>query len=308
MRSLKTVTKLARGIAMPLLGCAIAAASCGGSEGDDLGNAERACGVGDTRPCTGPAQCAGSQTCLPNRSGFGDCDCGAAGSGGSGGASGGSGGSGGSTGTGGSVSTGGSGGLGGGSGGSSGSGGASGAGAGGIAGTDAGLDGSGTGGTGSGGADPGNDPCDPNTTINCATDCGGRTASCAEIECTSVWPFLEITSTSMLPLVVRTPSKSGVPCDCSALPAIVPRAALLFRNESPTTIRVTVGEPWRLKTHGSYQPHPCGAWPVGVTGCVIVETPPDVSNDVNLMVATDDPLAPARNILFEQVPDGTTCP
>jgi len=37
-----------------------------------------ACTPGETRACVGPGACQGGQSCLPNRSGFGACDCGPA--------------------------------------------------------------------------------------------------------------------------------------------------------------------------------------------------------------------------------------
>jgi hypothetical protein len=39
--------------------------------------AARACVPGTTQACVGPAACAGGQACLPDGSGFGQCDCGA---------------------------------------------------------------------------------------------------------------------------------------------------------------------------------------------------------------------------------------
>ncbi|HEX6278088.1 MAG TPA: hypothetical protein VFZ53_33820 [Polyangiaceae bacterium] len=39
--------------------------------------AARACVPGATQACVGPAACAGGQSCLPDGSGFGQCDCGA---------------------------------------------------------------------------------------------------------------------------------------------------------------------------------------------------------------------------------------
>jgi hypothetical protein len=38
----------------------------------------RVCAGGDTRACVGSAGCAGGQSCLPDGSGFGACDCGPA--------------------------------------------------------------------------------------------------------------------------------------------------------------------------------------------------------------------------------------
>ena len=53
-----------------------------GTGGGGAADASAACGIGDTRSCLGPAACEGAQVCLPDRSGFGECDCGSAGSGG----------------------------------------------------------------------------------------------------------------------------------------------------------------------------------------------------------------------------------
>jgi hypothetical protein len=39
---------------------------------------ERVCVPGTTQACVGPAACSGGQSCLPDGSGFGGCDCGAA--------------------------------------------------------------------------------------------------------------------------------------------------------------------------------------------------------------------------------------
>ena len=38
----------------------------------------KACGVGETRACTGPGGCKGGQSCLADGTGFGSCDCGSA--------------------------------------------------------------------------------------------------------------------------------------------------------------------------------------------------------------------------------------
>jgi hypothetical protein len=40
--------------------------------------AARICVPGSTQSCVGPAACSGGQSCLPDGSGFGACDCGAA--------------------------------------------------------------------------------------------------------------------------------------------------------------------------------------------------------------------------------------
>jgi hypothetical protein len=40
-------------------------------------SATRVCASGDTRACVGPGGCPGGQTCRPDGTGFGPCDCGA---------------------------------------------------------------------------------------------------------------------------------------------------------------------------------------------------------------------------------------
>lgn len=75
-------------------GCSGNDSDSNGTGGNNGADASLACGIGDTRACLGPAACAGAQACLPERSGFGVCDCATAGSGGGGSGSTGSGGSG----------------------------------------------------------------------------------------------------------------------------------------------------------------------------------------------------------------------
>jgi hypothetical protein len=81
MMGTTSVTRVLAGAA------ACVALSVAGSCGSDTGAGEdgAACRVGDTRQCLGPAACPGAQTCLPDRSGFGPCDCGGGATGGAGG-------------------------------------------------------------------------------------------------------------------------------------------------------------------------------------------------------------------------------
>jgi hypothetical protein len=46
------------------------------SENADKPKPAAGCTTGETRACVGPGACKGGQACLPDRSGFGSCDCG----------------------------------------------------------------------------------------------------------------------------------------------------------------------------------------------------------------------------------------
>lgn len=149
-----------------LLGAGLVAGACGGS--GDSNNTSAACHKGDTRACLGPGACNGAQTCLPDHSGFGACDCGAGGAPGGGTGGGGAGGTG-------AAATGGT---------------DAGAGAGGAD-ASAGSGGTSTGGSsGSGGSagwgnpGPGDSPCPTGTYINCSHQCGPYDPKCDTAVCT----------------------------------------------------------------------------------------------------------------------------
>lgn len=50
--------------------------SVGKTGGPPLQSVSRLCGPGETRACVGAGACKGGQVCLPDGSGFGNCDCG----------------------------------------------------------------------------------------------------------------------------------------------------------------------------------------------------------------------------------------
>lgn len=114
--------------------------SAGGTTGGQGGGTSLLCTPGSTQACIGPGACDGGQACLPDGSGYGECNCGTegmggkAGDGGTGPSEGGSAGGGGSAGSGGPAGTGGGQAGGGSVGGKSGAGGVVG-GAGGLGGT-----------------------------------------------------------------------------------------------------------------------------------------------------------------------------
>jgi hypothetical protein len=56
--------------------CGDKAAQPPGAAGGATAAPKRICGAGDTRSCVGAGACAGGQTCLPDGSGYGRCDCG----------------------------------------------------------------------------------------------------------------------------------------------------------------------------------------------------------------------------------------
>lgn len=257
--------------------------ACGSSK-NDLGG-KTTCSPGDTRSCVGPGACTGGQTCGSDGS-WGACDCGASGSGGSGGGSG--------------SGTGGSG--------AGGSGGAT------------QKDGGGTGGTAgdaSADAGPPDDPC-PSQTIglNCSYSCGGPTKDCTSptveaITCqdpsTSPGDSFPIFYPTQFPFVLRTPSHPGTDPRCTAAcnpPSTVFQILIDIHANllAPATgVKVTVPAPWKVHMVTSdfnmcipaSQPN-CGA--------------DDYGSGSFIEIVTDDPDAPARNVLIERATPPVTCP
>lgn len=56
----------------------------GGTPGAGAAGSPQACVPGTTQACLGPGACEGAQACTPQGTGYGPCDCGAAGAGGAG--------------------------------------------------------------------------------------------------------------------------------------------------------------------------------------------------------------------------------
>lgn len=265
-----------------VLGLVIVASACGSEESSGSTNGQ--CSQGATRACLGPGACDGAQSCGADGT-WGACDCG-----GSGGAGGGSG-----------------------AGGSSGAtGGAGGNGAiGGSAGSTSGGSGGGAGDAssgGSGGSQWQDDPCPTKTPlVNCASDCGGPTASCAQA--TACGFYLYQTKYTDYPYILRTPSKPGVDPTCTALcspPSTVYGMGIAFEPpfKAGYGLKIKVKKPWFIRAEAwvggkdyfcpiSLSKQECFVW-----GTV---TP-------KLTVFTDDPNAPAANVTIDEIPLPGSCP
>jgi hypothetical protein len=98
--------------------------------------------------------------------------------------------------------------------------------------------------------------------------------------------------------VLRTPSKPGTDPDCQCSDTTYGIALLLPSDPPGAAWRVTVTAPWHIKT--SIPPSFCDV--SASSQCVVVTA------FVPLVLATDDPSAPARNVTFEIVPSNTQCP
>lgn len=286
-----------RSIAVGIAGIAALIANACGS--DSSSGEEKGCEPQSTRECVGPAACKGGQVCGADGK-WGACDCGGgtggSGSGGTGGTGpggGGSGGTGGSSASGGTSATGGTG--------ASTSGGTGGA-------TDAGdasadQDAADAFDTGVG---PNDDPCptDP-INVNCSTSCGPKTSGCGACD------YLPTTSNFVTDqnlanhYVMRTPSNPGLlggncawGCkDAGATPAYY--LVAIYKGVQGA-FKVTVGKPW--KVHVTNDASGLCLTDKYVNGCFKAS----IGTNLHFWVATDDPSAPARNIVIENLP-GSTC-
>src|ERR1019366_5310901 len=138
------------------------------------------------------------------------------------------------------------------------------------------------------------DPC-PSTTagaahvINCSSSCGWKPTPCPQRDCPS--SGYVVTS---LPLLVRTPDLPAVTEACAACGG--PAFELVFSvlgASAVSGVRVTVGEPWHIVDNSTCY-----------SGCLALVQAATVK------VATTDPSAPARNIVFERfdpAQGGTGC-
>jgi hypothetical protein len=154
------------------------------------------------------------------------------------------------------------------------------------------------------------DPCPTKTpAANCSTTCGGP-AGCDLVRCQSLpepyTPRLFINDERVLPLVIRTPDSPAADPECARLcggSASRFSIGLAVAAVVVDHYRVTVPPPWRIveaERPNSYCPKPGGR---DFGACRVVHR-----ENTLLLVVTDDPKAPARNIRVEKVADNATCP
>lgn len=270
----------------------LVASACGSDESD--GSSSK-CAQGATRACLGPGACNGAQSCDASGA-WSACDCGGgggSGGGGSGGVSGGSGSGGATDGSAGSPS--------GGSGGSGGSGAAGGSGGSGGSTSDSGSD------AADGGPGPNDDPCPTQQLYSdCSDQCGGK------------WPCQTTTYPQACTVIgaavnsgifgnhitFRTPTEQSLvgadPCYC-AQSFDLPTASSVSIQYIGSVIgaRIRAGKPWKVRIYkaGASTASDCLTADFK-NGCATV--PFGVQTNAEFIAATDDPNAPARNVIIDE--------
>jgi hypothetical protein len=141
------------------------------------------------------------------------------------------------------------------------------------------------------------DPCPTSLNINCSSTCGS--APCY-YTCPTAPPFVPKIPASPMPYVIRTPSAPASDPYCNR-DGCNHRYAFVFNYEWPR-IRVRVGSGWRIGA--SLDGTPMCVRPGSTTGCYYTDT------YFPIIVYTDDPSAPARNITIDMpsLEAGAPCP
>jgi hypothetical protein len=163
-----------------------------------------------------------------------------------------------------------------------------------------------------GGFNPGDDPCPTGPIwLNCSDSCGKKSPECASLVCGIHMYLKEVTDPASFPIIIRTPSRPGWIAACTAACPEKPTAcAVTLPIGLPTSkdaggythgIRVRVGYPWRIQKPLSM-----------LSICLDPSSPPKCrvfSSDAmsDLEVVTDDPNAPAKNVLIERLPNPVVC-
>jgi hypothetical protein len=144
------------------------------------------------------------------------------------------------------------------------------------------------------------DPC-PASGIICSSDCGGPSAACTSDAgvCDVLWPTSNIVGTKE---VVRTPAATQA-CACSS-----GRKYIQLASRGTSAVKVTAPAPWWLFAVPSV-PQSLGdtCTTTDAPQCLVVQ---GVATTYlrQIAIVTDDPAAPVRNVTFETVAAGTTCP
>jgi hypothetical protein len=153
------------------------------------------------------------------------------------------------------------------------------------------------------------DPCPEKLAVNCSTSCGGP-FECDKVRCQELpshnTPTYYLYDEREFPVTIRTPERPPQDSECGAIcgPA-APRFAIGLAVDGVVFwhYRVRVAAPWRIvqaERPKSYCPKEGG---IDYGSCRAVHK----ENTLTLIV-TDDPDAPARNIVIEKIaPDGG-CP
>lgn len=149
------------------------------------------------------------------------------------------------------------------------------------------------------------DPCPPKLDVNCSTSCGGP-AECFKVSSCSPGSSIPVPD-DQFPFVVRTPSSPGSLTDafrcfkfCTG--AATSLYALSFKITTlQPQVRVRVEPPWRVAN----RPSTNDACTTLKRSCESM-THITGGSAIPIVVGTDDPNAPARNVIIEATSD--ECP
>jgi hypothetical protein len=149
------------------------------------------------------------------------------------------------------------------------------------------------------------DPCPTQTLnyLNCSTTCGPQN-TCSNDSCAHSGVETQITSWSQLPYVIRTPSHPGMdqacPTNCGVVEDYALTVLIMLPPMGGTEVEVTVGPPWHVANWGGGTGgSSCPFGDAGACGQYLI-------NGTTVGVWTDDPNAPARNVVI--APATTMCP
>ena len=146
------------------------------------------------------------------------------------------------------------------------------------------------------------DPCPTSPiAVNCSTSCGGVNAACSDVVCSSAFPVLK--NPAVLPYVARTPSLPASVAD-NCLPDCSNNVKYSMTwgidiGGVPNGLLIQVGPPWKINPDGK----DCTS--ANWSGCLFL---PGGTAIAVLNIWTDDPNAPARNIVMSAAAPGQMCP
>jgi hypothetical protein len=156
------------------------------------------------------------------------------------------------------------------------------------------------------------DPCPTGAiAINCSTTCDpGTNGPCTQVACNQYWDFANTPDVYRTQdAILRTPDRPGVDKSCQdnctlrSGPGYSPHRVygMAFNPDDRFLYRIRVGAPWVIEQERGNYPIFCPSDTdpppnndVKATGCTILGGGP-------VLISTDDPNAPARNVYIEQV-------
>lgn len=145
--------------------------------------------------------------------------------------------------------------------------------------------------------------------LNCDDECRGPSPECyapgSRVTCSGGATTAAVYDHAAFPLVVRTPSHPGVDqkCigECGESNTVFGVSLYVgVPDGSVYALRVTAPEPWRVRFSKFADFCLDGA----SAGCSVY----DYGTSIAVEIVTDDPNAPARNVLLERVPKPAICP